>query len=400
MLGFGRFRWRYVTGGSDAYVAALAGAARRPAAARPRRALDPPRSRRRRDRRPTTARARGSTRSSSRRTPTRRSRCSRIRPTTSGACSARSSTRATRRCCTPTRRSCRARAAARASWNYRMGDEGRPTVTYYLNRLQRLDTGSRLLRHAERQASPRSTSSTAASSSTRSSTSRRLAAQRELPALSGVRRTWYAGAHHGNGFHEDGLASGVRGRCVAGGRLVRSALYEGTLVHTRRTPVRNVFRYPVSYWLLDLDELPELDRRLRLFSVNRPNVVSFRDARPLRRRAVGEAGRDRRRRRPVDRARAAADAAAGARLRLQPRLLLLVLPRRRLARLHRRGAEQHLRRAAAGGAARPGARSTSTRSASTSRRSSGSTRATSRRSRSRARPSGRGSTSARTRRAR
>jgi DUF1365 family protein len=55
-------------------------------------------------------------------------------------------------------------------------------------------------------------------------------------------------------------------------------MYEGTLVHTRRTPVRNVFRYPISYWLLDLDELPELDRRLRLFSVNRRNVVSFHDA--------------------------------------------------------------------------------------------------------------------------
>ena len=58
---------------------------------------------------------------------------------------------------------------------------------------------------------------------------------------------------------------------------MRSALYEGTLVHVRRLPVRNVFRYPVSYWLLDLDELPELDRRLALFSVNRRNVASFRD---------------------------------------------------------------------------------------------------------------------------
>ena len=35
-------------------------------------------------------------------------------------------------------------------------------------------------------------------------------AQRALAAVSGLRRTAYAGAHFGNGFHEDGLASGVR----------------------------------------------------------------------------------------------------------------------------------------------------------------------------------------------
>jgi DUF1365 family protein len=58
---------------------------------------------------------------------------------------------------------------------------------------------------------------------------------------------------------------------------VRSAVYTGTLMHARRAPARHVFRYPVSYWLFDLDELPELERRLRLFSVNRRNVVSLRD---------------------------------------------------------------------------------------------------------------------------
>jgi DUF1365 family protein len=57
-----------------------------------------------------------------------------------------------------------------------------------------------------------------------------------------------------------------------------------------------VFRYPVSYWLFDLDELPELERRLRLFSVNRPNVVSLRDrdhfdgAAPLKQAVVELAG--------------------------------------------------------------------------------------------------------------
>ncbi len=43
-----------------------------------------------------------------------------------------------------------------------------------------------------------------------------LQAQRELPALSGRRHTHYAGAHHGNGFHEDGLASGVRAAAALG----------------------------------------------------------------------------------------------------------------------------------------------------------------------------------------
>ena len=59
---------------------------------------------------------------------------------------------------------------------------------------------------------------------------------------------------------------------------MNSGIYAGRLVHVRRTPRRNVFRYPVSYFLLDLDEVPELVRRLRLFSYNRRNVVTLRDA--------------------------------------------------------------------------------------------------------------------------
>jgi DUF1365 family protein len=44
------------------------------------------------------------------------------------------------------------------------------------------------------------------------------------------------------------------------------------LLHARRSPARNVFRYPVSYFLIDLDELDEL-QRLRLFG----NVFQLRD---------------------------------------------------------------------------------------------------------------------------
>ena len=51
--------------------------------------------------------------------------------------------------------------------------------------------------------------------------------RRELPRLAGERHTVYAGAYFGNGFHEDGLASGVAAAARARGRVVRSALYKG-----------------------------------------------------------------------------------------------------------------------------------------------------------------------------
>jgi predicted NAD/FAD-binding protein len=98
--------------------------------------------------------------------------------------------------------------AARASWNYRLGDEGRPLITYYLNRLQSLDSeqdwcltlnGDVPDEHVIDRGSFQHPLFTAET----------LAAQRLLPSLGGVRRTWFAGAYHGNGFHEDGLASGV-----------------------------------------------------------------------------------------------------------------------------------------------------------------------------------------------
>lgn len=99
--------------------------------------------------------------------------------------------------------------SARAAWNYRLGDDGRPTVTYSLNRLQALGGETEYCvtlneevadEHVIRRLVYEHPLYTVES----------LRAQRELPALSGRRHTWYAGAHHGNGFHEDGLASGVR----------------------------------------------------------------------------------------------------------------------------------------------------------------------------------------------
>ena len=57
---------------------------------------------------------------------------------------------------------------------------------------------------------------------------------------------------------------------------MRSAIYTGQLLHVRDRP-RNAFRYPVQFFALDLDELPELERRLPLFSVNRFNLLALRD---------------------------------------------------------------------------------------------------------------------------
>jgi DUF1365 family protein len=58
---------------------------------------------------------------------------------------------------------------------------------------------------------------------------------------------------------------------------MRSALYTGTVMHARTTPKKNAFRYRVCFYLLDLDELPTLDRRMRLFGWNRRALVSLHD---------------------------------------------------------------------------------------------------------------------------
>jgi predicted NAD/FAD-binding protein len=111
--------------------------------------------------------------------------------------------------------------AARASWNYLVDDcrapSAEPTVTYYLNRLQALDepehycvTLNRDGRIAEDRvirrfsyAHPRYTFAS-------------LDAQARLPRLDGRRRTWFCGAYHGFGFHEDGLRSGLGAAAALG----------------------------------------------------------------------------------------------------------------------------------------------------------------------------------------
>lgn len=107
--------------------------------------------------------------------------------------------------------------AARASWNYQVNGAVKPTVTYYLNRLQRFDADEHYCVTLNRSGDidpecvimrtvydhPLYTLDT-------------LRGQQEVAALNGARHTLYAGAHLGNGFHEDGLASAVRAAAQLG----------------------------------------------------------------------------------------------------------------------------------------------------------------------------------------
>jgi DUF1365 family protein len=56
-----------------------------------------------------------------------------------------------------------------------------------------------------------------------------------------------------------------------------SAIYTGSVVHTRLRPVRHRLRYRMLALLIDLDELPQLARGLTLFSAERFNLFSFRE---------------------------------------------------------------------------------------------------------------------------
>jgi len=57
---------------------------------------------------------------------------------------------------------------------------------------------------------------------------------------------------------------------------LHSAIYRGQVMHQRLRPLRHRLQYRMFTLLLDLDELPALDARLRWFSVGRFNLFSFR----------------------------------------------------------------------------------------------------------------------------
>lgn len=60
-------------------------------------------------------------------------------------------------------------------------------------------------------------------------------------------------------------------------RRFASGLYVGTVMHHRVKPVRHRLSYRVFSLLVDLDELPRMDRELRLFAHNRFGLTGFHD---------------------------------------------------------------------------------------------------------------------------
>ena len=105
--------------------------------------------------------------------------------------------------------------SARASWNYLLAGCGsaatKPTMTYYLNRLQRLSeiddfcvTLNQSASIAESQVLERIVYEHPLF------TPEGVAAQTRIDEIQGQQRTYFCGAWQGFGFHEDGLVSGLR----------------------------------------------------------------------------------------------------------------------------------------------------------------------------------------------
>ena len=54
-----------------------------------------------------------------------------------------------------------------------------------------------------------------------------------------------------------------------------SSIYNGAVIHNRFKPKKHFFKYNVFSLLIDLSELEDLDKRIKFFSFNKFNLVSF-----------------------------------------------------------------------------------------------------------------------------
>jgi DUF1365 family protein len=59
--------------------------------------------------------------------------------------------------------------------------------------------------------------------------------------------------------------------------MINSALYHGEVMHQRFAPRQHRFTYQLTSWLIDIDELPQLDQNLKGFGWNKRALFSFID---------------------------------------------------------------------------------------------------------------------------
>ncbi len=113
------------------------------------------------------------------------------------------------------------REGAQAAWSY-MREAGNPdaAVTYDMNRLQGIPADAPLFvtLNPVRQPDPALTFGRFQYDHPQF-TAPGMAAQRIFNRVQGVRRTWFAGAWLGYGFHEDGLRAGLRAALRLGGQI-------------------------------------------------------------------------------------------------------------------------------------------------------------------------------------
>lgn len=103
------------------------------------------------------------------------------------------------------------REALWASWNY-VGEnpEGGCVVSYWMNRLQRLSCEEQIFLTLNPRTLPRPETVLYETEYEHPLfDAAALRAQEQLWTLQGTRNTWFAGAHFGAGFHEDGLQAGL-----------------------------------------------------------------------------------------------------------------------------------------------------------------------------------------------
>ena len=57
--------------------------------------------------------------------------------------------------------------------------------------------------------------------------------------------------------------------------MIKSSIYNGSVIHKRFKPKKHFFKYKVFSLLIDLSELNELNDNLKFFSLNKFNLISF-----------------------------------------------------------------------------------------------------------------------------